>query len=645
MKELEPSQSEYPHLDTSLIAAFVGELQDDDNEPSEQLVQELRETLAALAAHAEHQSPPDDHNTLIHPEHLGYEFGITSPLEALSLADSSSVADSSVLSSTSISSADTSDASFSSPLGFLQAAFPHINTAALKKAVDEVRRSGHVTSDDENEAHMINMERVVGNLLSTEYIRELAERGLDRDELRNGTSEEEAPWVMVNRKARKPTVSVKPKKVKTRTFAIVDVRQQQNRRDPASARPAPDPWIQMNSLAQRLTDLLPDKPPTFFLPFFHSPKYPTPAHAARAALATMAGSTNGTEEAIPANAVADYAPSLFTMFELLSDQENFATFDAEQQSRVMADAHLALAASAGAADTALEVVGLLQELDADNAGTSEMGIYHSAAPAKTPKTPSHAPSRMDSTPVSLRSPVSSAPSSPVMKRKTVVDGWQQVPEKARPGVNPHAAFIPAYLYDNTASRRGSSDIRTKSDRTVPRAARLEQKAIERARQRVAELQDRRDRALREASRMWRRGDTKNFGGEVAFYFAEQAREFQEAARKEALTAATAMVEARRYVDHCLCRAFGPDGYHRMTGNRDIDLHGTTAHEAVVIVQEILRNEPCSPTEPVNIITGKGNHSVHGISVLGPAVRNALIADGWNVVQGNGTLIVKGKMIS
>ena len=40
---------------------------------------------------------------------------------------------------------------------------------------------------------------------------------------------------------------------------------------------------------------------------------------------------------------------------------------------------------------------------------------------------------------------------------------------------------------------------------------------------MTETMRKRDEALREAARMWQRGNSKSRGGEVAFYFAERVR--------------------------------------------------------------------------------------------------------------------------
>src|ERR1700691_4807479 len=92
-------------------------------------------------------------------------------------------------------------------------------------------------------------------------------------------------------------------------------------------------------------------------------------------------------------------------------------------------------------------------------------------------------------------------------------------------------------------------------------------------------------------------------------------------------------------------------------NRDtVDLHGTSIAEATVIVKEILQQEGSSPSsyfssyllspdplivqyvhvaKPLKIITGRGKHSVNRIGVLKPAVRTALMADGWFVSMWDG----------
>jgi hypothetical protein len=46
---------------------------------------------------------------------------------------------------------------------------------------------------------------------------------------------------------------------------------------------------------------------------------------------------------------------------------------------------------------------------------------------------------------------------------------------------------------------------------------------------------------------------------------------------------------------------------------------------------------------MQIITGRGNHSVGGIAVLGPAVYDALIKDGWNASRSSASVVVYGRL--
>ena len=47
--------------------------------------------------------------------------------------------------------------------------------------------------------------------------------------------------------------------------------------------------------------------------------------------------------------------------------------------------------------------------------------------------------------------------------------------------------------------------------------------------------------------------------------------------------------------------------------------------------------------PVEFITGRGNHSAGGKAVLGPAVYDALIEDGWIALTLPAGLIVHGRL--
>lgn len=74
----------------------------------------------------------------------------------------------------------------------------------------------------------------------------------------------------------------------------------------------------------------------------------------------------------------------------------------------------------------------------------------------------------------------------------------------------------------------------------------------------------------------------------------------------------------------------------------IDLHGTTVAEAIQIVKDVLREDPPTSARPLRVITGRGKHSTNGVGVLGPAVNNALLEDGWSVGKWEAGLIVRGR---
>lgn len=112
--------------------------------------------------------------------------------------------------------------------------------------------------------------------------------------------------------------------------------------------------------------------------------------------------------------------------------------------------------------------------------------------------------------------------------------------------------------------------------------------------------------------------------------------------------------ANSSTDHVFCSS--------VTANCErIDLHGTVVSEAIAIVREYLAEHgatygPCAldittpfdcsclcvAAKPLRVITGRGNHSRNGVGVLGPAVKNALSADGWSVDTIDGGLVVRGR---
>lgn len=391
------------------------------------------------------------------------------------------------------------------------------------------------------------MEDVVAALLSAEAIRELAERDLAPGEEAEYASE----WVAVGARKPKAAAQPRPKKAKPRTMKLVDVRQMQHApppaRGPGSPRPAPDPWIQNTSLATRVAELVPPHPPSVFLSALHSPSYSTPAHAIRGALASLTSSPLDDPS-------AEGTATLFGMLDVLTASSDYDALDAEQRDQLVSDAQLALRVSDGRPEDALELVWLLRELEEDRTAYKDMGVYHSPAPS-APGTPTSP--MMGRGFVSLPVPkpatkISNGTSAQndLGKHKVPDTAWHAVPVRKGNRESLHAAFIPAYGHRGSNGRtRGAGNALGKGGKgdvgELSSSASSGGGGAAGARARARELRTRRDAALREASRQWARGNARSRGGEVAFYFAERARELQEAARGEALRAARGTVDAKR----------------------------------------------------------------------------------------------------
>jgi hypothetical protein len=53
--------------------------------------------------------------------------------------------------------------------------------------------------------------------------------------------------------------------------------------------------------------------------------------------------------------------------------------------------------------------------------------------------------------------------------------------------------------------------------------------------------------------------------------------------------------------------------------------------------------PRFSAKPIRIITGRGNHSNNGVSVIKPAVSRALREEGWKMDIGDAYIDVKGRL--
>ncbi|KAI0358017.1 Smr-domain-containing protein [Trametes cingulata] len=612
-------QAEFsPPLDTSLIAAIVADYVSGNEASKGDELRQLREVLSNLAASAEKELVDED-------SFSGLSQLRISPASVVD--DSSSAYDYSTT-DTSVYASTSSDASgqqpFSSAMGFLRAVFPHIPSDRLR----EVLSSHGGDSDD------LDMEDIVEEIITGEYVRELEERGLDEAE--STALGYEAPWETVERK--KKGSKQKKQNKKGTTITLVDIRQQQHARPaPFSSHPAPpDPWTQLASVASHLSTLIPSHPASFFQSVFHSPQHPTPSHAVRAAIVQIARSLSRCEDEL----TPEETPSLYAMLEVITTWPKYADLHLEERDRLLEDALFALRATGGDPNAALDIVSLLIDLDSDFSSREyAWGVYHQPATHNpSPKAASRLPSGPPPIPPppNIARRTQAVASSSGEKPRASSNVWQTVP--IRPvtgGPHPLSGVIRAYTKPDpvTPARkvRGSGNGLGKGGKGDVGELRMGKRAA--AKRRAWELSEQRRAALREASKAWQKGNSKNHGGEVAFYFAERARELQQQQQKEQLDAAREMVMRTRWVPHF---SISPN-------SEMIDLHGTTVAEAISIVRDYLAEHGTTNAKPLRVITGRGNHSRNGVGVLGPAVKNALTSEGWLVDTCDGCLVVRGRV--
>ncbi|THU92966.1 hypothetical protein K435DRAFT_800074 [Dendrothele bispora CBS 962.96] len=625
-----------PPLDSSLVAAL---LLDVNPNPTDDQINDIRSMLHKIAAQTDDEQNPD-------PQLVASTDDTCSTPSFYHGESSSSGSDALPTSS-----------SLNSPLGFLQAALPHVQTARLYRALLEAD-----TRDGE-----VDMWGIIAGVLTDESIRELEERGiegLEDDDVDLGD------WQTVERVPKKKTPpKSSTKKNRGKKITIVDIRQQQhvNKKNkgqivkvitpPTSpseiSRSVPDPWTQISSISTHLATLLPPYTALFFQSYFHSPDNATPYDALQAALVTIV-KAQSSSRSTPVEDEGKYDAIMITLLDILLP--SYEDLDSEAHDHLISDTQLSIKATGGRGECALDLVKLLRELDADSSsGYLGMAVYHQSpisATTRSPVTPTTTPS----SPWIAKSQISALPSGPPpippppgstssstsnstrgsSGNKPSPYQWQQVPERKRPRNNtshPLLIHIPAYNRDvngikvrgsgNSAGKGGKGDV----GELVGSRTSLPGATQDFYQQRILEHTKRRDEMLRQASKMWQKGSAKGRSGEVALYFAERAREFQEMARKDKLDAARTMVEAKWVASH---------------DRHTVDLHGTTVTEAVHIAKETLQKVKCTPSQPLKIITGRGAHSVGHVSVLKPALQKALVEEGWSVSLWDAGLVVRGK---
>ncbi|KAK7466310.1 hypothetical protein VKT23_005037 [Stygiomarasmius scandens] len=634
-------QAEFcPPLDSSLVAAI---LLDVDSNPTNDQLDVIRSQLRELAIQADAEQYSD-------PQSMALTEDTCSTPSFYHGESSSNGSDTLPLQS-----------SFNSPLGFLQAALPHVQTVKLQRALSEA----------DAEEREVDMWEIIAGILTDERIREWEERGLEGLE---GDEMELDDWQTVEytHKSKKAPPKLSTKKNRGKKITIVDIRQQQHVRPTPPTTPsesvhaAPDPWTQISSISEHLATLLPSHTVSFFQPYFHSPDYTTPYNALQAALAAIIKAhspPSSSSVSTPYEDESKHDTILITLLDILLP--SYEHLDSEARDRLIFDTELSISATGGRGAEALDLIKLLRDLDADSSsGYLEMGVYHQSpgsaaatSPTITPNSPSipkspwsqptltstlpSGPPPVPPPPPSASKGINSA-SKRLTGNKPSPYQWQQVPQRKRPHNNaPHplAIHIPAYSRDvngfkvrgtgNGVGKGGKGDVGELGygfrASPGPGSASREDNAY--YQQRISEHMRQRDDMLRQASRMWQKGTAKSRGGEVAMYFAERAREFQEMARQDQLNAARAMVERKRLASQ---------------DHHTVDLHGTTVSEAAQIVKEMLSRFKCTPAQPLKIVTGRGAHSVGQVSVLKPALQKTLIEDGWSVSTWDAGLTVRGK---
>lgn len=549
--------------------------------PSPQQVDDLRTTLCELAAQAD-ESQLSEFSDL----------QLFAPTDETSSTPDFYHGNTTTTSSGSDSSGS-SQHSFSSPVGFLQAAFPHIPTKTLTAAFANAEK------DEGN----VDMWGVIAGILSEESIRELEERGLDGlnedDELASALHDE-ITWEIVASKKKSGVSAQAGKRKNTRgnKITIVDIRQQQHLPAKNESRvSAPDPWTQLSSLSAYLATLVPSHPPSFFQSYFHSPCYATPYAAICAALRDTCKARSISEE---------HTPIFLDLSEILL--QDYDLLDSEQRDRFVSDVELSVRATEGRGDDAFDLVKLLRDLDSDSgSGHLEMGVYH-----LLPQSPTKGAMRNGATlpmgPPPIQPPpppakVKLKPPPLSQKRKPSPFQWQAIPERKVVDYGPQqlAQHIPAYNRDvNGMKVRGSGNGFGKGRKgDVGELGESQRKMTESMRKRAE--------ALQEASRMWQRGNSKTRGGEVAFYYAEKVGHFsvpcvfwlinvrrESSKNSPGWKPSTSPGQGSKpqgtdFWHYPTTLGFYSYSFDRLASHDHdvIDLHGTTVAEAIVIVKETL----------------------------------------------------------
>jgi hypothetical protein len=375
-----------------------------------------------------------------------------------------------------------------------------------------------------------DMNQVMLDLLSQEYITDLEERGLDS--MDSGTT---SPFPSSS-SGSYPVSDKQKKSGKGRTFRINDIRQQHQanpivpRKSDQKARVQGaiglDPWTQLSSLSTFFSSLVPGSQDSDFQQYLHNPKYQTPSKAIRGALMALVSRIPSKKEI--------NAERLIHFLEVLhSTHEYYDDLTLEERDQLIEDSEIALKLCS-APDTALELINRLIELDMDAIRDKTQGVYHAQVETFPPMAVSQNPATpTNALPHSLPKiqPLKDPPLT-LQHPNTASDQWISIPIRRAKSEHPLAESIPAYA---SSSHNGF-----KAPPGRPE---------EKYRFNQSQAWQRRNELLKQASHYWRRGQrvggSRSVGGNIAFFYADRARKLAEESRKWGLERAIASIEAKR----------------------------------------------------------------------------------------------------
>jgi len=213
---------------------------------------------------------------------------------------------------------------------------------------------------------------------------------------------------------------------------------------------------------------------------------------------------------------------LFRLFDVLYSSQNYLQLNPEQRDQALSDTSLALRATRGNPDQALEIVEVLLDLETG----LDLGVVHSPIVPHIPESPtakSRYTNQLPSSPPPTPPPPTSKSkyNSLTTTRKTQprTYEWRYIPQREiGQQQNLLAESIPAYRSGRMAGFRNS-------DSGLGKGRKGDLGGLSQL-QKMAQLRKRRkEHLLQEATRHWKKGNSGNRGGEVAMYFSERVSRF------------------------------------------------------------------------------------------------------------------------